>query len=599
MGEMAHAAVPDLKEAEGGLRDATVLKALVATWLVDVPHVELERCRQSLLDVRDVLHDVAGRSTDRIAPELWDQLAAPLGVDDAPAVQAHVRELGRRITHISRLTWRRVGAVLERPASVSGTRRPSLTTVAPGVAVSGGGGGPGRPGPARRPTRCCCSARRPRPPSAMPCSSPATAARLVRECPALPTPWPAGARQLLVRLLAAGRGLLAVWETLEETGALDRILPEWERIRMLPHASAIHRFTVDRHVVETCIEASALIREVARPDVLMVAALLHDIGKGGLDSTTASRASRSPATIATRMGFDRRRGRADRAAGPLAPAAGRDRDHARPRRPGHRRARHRRGHLAEALALLSALTVADAKATSAKAWSTWRATLVRQLAQRCLDAWSPTLPGAVPGPPRPRSPIPREVRRDPTAVRSPSSAVDRRLAGDRDLWRPGRPARRRRRPVRAAADLGPGRPRLGPGRRTACRCGRSPTTSSTGGAAATDGGDRRGPPRCPVATVPASAGPPRADRRRAARRPRAGPPSSRSAMDDRPGVIHLVCTALADLDLVGALGAPVARWARRPWTCSTSRSTRRVRCRRAGRSGRARRTPMRSAARRS
>ena len=65
----------------------------------------------------------------------------------------------------------------------------------------------------------------------------------------------AEARQLLVRLLASGRGLLGTWETLEETGALARILPEWERIRLLPHASAIHRFTVDRHVVETCIEA--------------------------------------------------------------------------------------------------------------------------------------------------------------------------------------------------------------------------------------------------------------------------------------------------------------------------------------------------------
>ena len=43
MGELAHLSVPDLKESEGGLRDATVLKALVATWLVDVPHVDLER----------------------------------------------------------------------------------------------------------------------------------------------------------------------------------------------------------------------------------------------------------------------------------------------------------------------------------------------------------------------------------------------------------------------------------------------------------------------------------------------------------------------------------------------------------------------------
>ena len=44
-GELAHASVPDLKESVGGLRDATVLKALVASWLVDVPHGDLERCR--------------------------------------------------------------------------------------------------------------------------------------------------------------------------------------------------------------------------------------------------------------------------------------------------------------------------------------------------------------------------------------------------------------------------------------------------------------------------------------------------------------------------------------------------------------------------
>src|SRR3712207_1595684 len=111
------------------------------------------------------------------------------------------------------------------------------------------------------------------------------------------------ARQLLVRLLASGRGLLNVWETLEETGALAALLPEWERIRLLPHASEIHRFTVDRHVIETCIEGSSMIRQVARPDVLMLAALLHDIGKGSL--TEHSVAGEPLARqIASRMGFD-------------------------------------------------------------------------------------------------------------------------------------------------------------------------------------------------------------------------------------------------------------------------------------------------------
>ena len=168
--------------------------------------------------------------------------------------------------------------------------------------------------------------------------APPTAARLARECAPLPDPWPPEARRLLVRLLASGRGLLGTWETLEETGALAQILPEWERIRLLPHASAIHRFTVDRHVVETCIEAAALIRQVARPDVLMVAALLHDIGKGSLTEHSVAgepiaRDHRDP------DGVRRVRRRADRAAGALAPAARRDRDHPRPRRPGHGRRR--------------------------------------------------------------------------------------------------------------------------------------------------------------------------------------------------------------------------------------------------------------------
>ena len=208
--------------------------------------------------------------------------------------------------------------------------------------------------------------------------APATAARLVRECPPLPDPWPSAARHLLVRLLASGRGLLAVWETLEETEALAGILPEWERIRLLPHASAIHRFTVDRHVVETCIEASALIRHVARPDVLMVAALLHDIGKGGL--TEHSVAGEPLAReIATRMGFD------DEAVALIGTlvrwhlllaetATTRDPDD--PATVEYVASRVGDG---EAMSLLLALTEADARATSAKAWSTWRAGLIRDL----------------------------------------------------------------------------------------------------------------------------------------------------------------------------------------------------------------------------
>ena len=380
VGELAHLSVPDLKEAEGGLRDATVLKALVATWLVDVPHADLERTRRSLLDVRDVVQELAGRGTDRVVPEMWPDLAARLDLADARAAQVHVRELGRRITHLSRLTWRRVDGVLARPATVQGARRPSLAPLAPGVALSSGEvvlDKRARPGedPVLLLRACAAAAEH----DAL--LAPPTAARLVRESPALPDPWPAEARRLLVRLLASGRGLLPVWETLEETGALARILPEWDRIRLLPHASSIHRFTVDRHVVETCIEAAALIRSVARPDVLMVAALLHDIGKGGLTEHSVAGEPLARA-IATRMGFD---AEAVDLVGTLVrrhlllaeTATTRDPDD-----PATVDLVTSAIGSAEALSLLTALTQADARATSAKAWSRWRAGLVLDLARR-------------------------------------------------------------------------------------------------------------------------------------------------------------------------------------------------------------------------
>ena len=415
MGELAHESVPDLKEAEGGIRDATVLKSLVATWLVDVPHVELERSRMALLDVRDLLQEIAGRATDRIPPELWSELGAALapqlGSADARAAQVHVRELGRRITHLSRLTWRRVDDVLAHPAHV-GVRRPSLTPLADGVALAANEVVlDKRARPAEDPALLLRAAAEAAERDVV--LAPPTAARLARECAPLPDPWPPEARRLLVRLLASGRGLLGTWETLEETGALAQILPEWERIRLLPHASAIHRFTVDRHVVETCTEAAALIRQVARADVLMVAALLHDIGKGSLTehSVAGEPIARS---IATRMGFD------DEGVELIArlvrwhlllaeTATTRDPDD-----PATVELVASRLGSAEALDLLTVLTEADARAASPKAWSSWRSGLILDLARRTRAALTSGTP--LPAISNDEVTIPKQVRRGGISV---------------------------------------------------------------------------------------------------------------------------------------------------------------------------------------
>ncbi len=419
LGELAHVSVPDLKEAEGGLRDTVVLRALESSWLVDASTPALEVARRALLDVRDDVQGLTGRANDGVAPGLWEPLAQRLGLDGAEAAQRHVRSLGRRVAHLSRLAWRRTDAVMARPSNEKDRRTPALERLAPGLALSRGevvldrGARPeGDPTLLLRAAAAAVSRHA--------VLAPSTVARLVREGAALPDPWPAAAREALVRLLAGGPALLPVWETLDETGALDLFLPEWEGIRLLPHASAIHRFTVDRHVVETCAGAGLLIRSVQRPDLLLVAALLHDIGKGsGHDHSIAG----APVAhrIVRRMGFseDDAEVVADLVRRHLLLA-----DLATTRDPDDpATTAELLGHLRDpsSLELLRALTEADARATAPAAWTTWRAGLVDRLTARARAVLGA---GTIEGLPHLTLPVPGVLRRDPDAVSIEITAYD-------------------------------------------------------------------------------------------------------------------------------------------------------------------------------
>src|SRR5204863_4412510 len=113
---------------------------------------------------------------------------------------------------------------------------------------------------------------------------------------------PDDARSALVALLGAGPGLVPVVEALDQRGLVARVLPEWTAVRSRPQRNAYHRFTVDRHLWEAAVEASALTRQVSRPDLLLVAAWLHDLGKGYPgDHTIAGVALMG--RVAARMGF--------------------------------------------------------------------------------------------------------------------------------------------------------------------------------------------------------------------------------------------------------------------------------------------------------
>ncbi|MFI7010568.1 [protein-PII] uridylyltransferase [Streptomyces sp. NPDC050145] len=388
-GELQYLLEPDLKEARGGLRDATALRAVAASWLADAPREGLADARRRLLDVRDALHLATGRATDRLALQEQDQVARDLDLLDADTLLRQVYEAARTVAYATDVTWREVGRVL-RSRSV----RPRLRAM-----LSGGKAAPAERSPLAEGVvemdgeAVLARAARPERDPVLPLRAAAAAAqaglplslhavrRLAQAARPLPTPWPAEAREQLVTLLGAGRPTVEVWEALEAEGLITRLLPDWERVRCRPQRNAVHTWTVDRHLVETAVRASTLTRHVGRPDLLLVAALLHDIGKGwpGDHSVAGEVIARD---VASRIGFDR----ADTAV--LATlvrhhlllidtATRRDLED-----PETVRAVADAVGSVGTLELLHALTEADALATGPAAWSSWRASLVADLVRR-------------------------------------------------------------------------------------------------------------------------------------------------------------------------------------------------------------------------
>ncbi|WP_442802581.1 [protein-PII] uridylyltransferase [Streptomyces sp. CB01635] len=404
-GELQYLLEPDLKEARGGLRDATALRAVAASWLADAPREGLADARRRLLDVRDALHLATGRATDRLALQEQDQVAAGLGLLDADTLLRQVYEAARTVSYASDVTWREVGRVLRsravRPrlrAMLGGGSKPATerSPLAEGVVEQEGEAVLARAARPERdpvlPLRAAAAAAQ----AGLPLSLHAVR-RMAAAARPLPTPWPAEAREQLVTLLGAGRPTVEVWEALEAEGLITRLLPDWERVRCRPQRNAVHTWTVDRHLVETAVRAAELTRRVGRPDLLLVAALLHDIGKGwpGDHSVAGEIIAKD---VAARIGFDR----ADVAVVAtlvrhhlllIESATRRDLDD-----PATVRAVADAVGSVGTLELLHALTEADALATGPAAWSAWRGSLVTDLVKRVAAVLAGEDPGDGDGP---------------------------------------------------------------------------------------------------------------------------------------------------------------------------------------------------------
>jgi [protein-PII] uridylyltransferase len=398
-GDLRHDLEPDLKEGRGGLRDVVSLRAVAASWVADRPHRDVDDAVRRLADVRDVLHLVTGRPGNRLVLQEQEQVAHELGLAGSDPLLRDVGAAAAAVTHAAETTWRRAlhATRPQRSRFVRG-RRPVLRLLGPGLAEHDGEAVLTAQADARSDPllvlRLAARAAR----AGLPLS-PSSVDRLAADGPPLPEPWPETARQLMVELLGSGPPLVPVWEALDQAGLVDRLLPEWSAVRHLPQRNAVHRWSVDRHLLECAVRAAARVREVHRPDLLLVAALVHDIGKGSAGDH--SEAGVPPAaSAATRMGFD-----ADDVATLsllvrhhlllVESATRRDLDD-----PATVAAVADTLGGAQVLELLSALTVADAEATGPAAWSEWKAGLVTDLVGRTAQR----LHGAAPPPPPPLTP---------------------------------------------------------------------------------------------------------------------------------------------------------------------------------------------------
>lgn len=389
-GEVAHRTEPDLKNGRGGLRDIQLLDALALAQLTDAmpglgpdaPGGGLAQAHRRLLDVRTELHRVAGRARDQLHAQDADEIGAALRIGDRFELARTLSDAARTVGYSVEVGLRTAGNALPRKGLARLRRMPVRRPLDEGVVEHAGEVVLARDARPQRDPGLILRVAAASAQTGLPMSA-TTLNRLSEDAPELREPWPKDALNDLLVLLGSGRGVIDAVEALDRTGLWGRLLPEWGAVRDLPPRDALHTWTVDRHSIETVAYASALSTRVARPDLLALGALLHDIGKGRPEDHCLVGAE-----LATQIG--RRLGLWPSDVQVLSAvvrhhlllpdtATHRDIDDPATIR-----------YVVEALdndprrlELLHALAEADSLATGPGVWGEWKATLIGELVHRC------------------------------------------------------------------------------------------------------------------------------------------------------------------------------------------------------------------------
>ncbi|MBV9512649.1 MAG: [protein-PII] uridylyltransferase, partial [Mycobacteriaceae bacterium] len=285
-GQIAHRAEPDLKCGRGGLRDVQLLNALAIAQLAD--HYSshnpdgligsLASAHLALLDVRTELHRISRRGRELLLAQYADEIGSALRIGDRFDLARMLSDAARTISYYVDAGLRTAANALPRKG-LAALRRPVRRPLDEGVVEFGGEVVLARDARPERDPGLILRVAAASATTGLPLSA-STLRRLADSAPELRTPWPRQALKDLLVLLSAGPTSVATIEALDRTGLWGRLFPEWGAVRDLPPRDIIHIWTVDRHLTETVAKASALTTRVARPDLLVLGALLHDIGKG-------------------------------------------------------------------------------------------------------------------------------------------------------------------------------------------------------------------------------------------------------------------------------------------------------------------------------
>lgn len=384
---------PNIKEGTGGLRDLHVLDwfgvvvgDLVEERLLDPEgRAELDTALELLMRTRSHLHLVAEHTTDILPFQLQRPVAEAMGYSDGEelAEDSFMKDLFSA-TRAVELTVQSMAAevsALDRKVPRDAKRSGPFVVAGGRVLLEGRLDLDSRPEDA-----IACFAL-----DAVPGAAAMRAVRMgLRNIDTLAVTPPV--RDAFLRLLRRADGPML--EMADHAGLFAALFPEWDRIRCRPQRNIYHRYTVDAHLFHAAEEAGKLLHSedplVAAnaadlgpgdTDLLMLAALFHDMGKGG-DEDHSVLAERLVVGPAERLGLS------DEAAQTLKWLV---RNHLLLVDVAMKRDLSDETMLLELvskvgderrLRLLYLLTVADGLATGPAAWGPWKASLINELAGR-------------------------------------------------------------------------------------------------------------------------------------------------------------------------------------------------------------------------